>query len=100
MKKGTFKKGDNRINRGGRPKGSKNKTPEQIRQVLLDILAANLKRFQVDIESLEPKERASVLISLAKHCTPPAINPESLTESQLQQIIEYMKRTETLNTEP
>jgi hypothetical protein len=34
-----------------------------------------------------------LLISLAKHCTPPAMNPEKLSEEQLQQIIEYLEKT-------
>ena len=40
---------------------------------------------------MEGKDRATILISLAKHCTPPALNPEKLTTEQLQQILQFLK---------
>jgi hypothetical protein len=79
---------------GGRKPGSRNRTSEEIRQALLKLLDDNLETLQTDIKGLEGKDRVSLLISLAKHCTPPALNPEKLTEEQLEQIIDYLKEKE------
>lgn len=77
---------------GGRQKGSLNRTTEEVRKSLLKLLDDNLTNLQTDIKGLKGKDRATLLISLAKHCTPPAMNPEKLSEEQLQQIIEYIKK--------
>ena len=78
---------------GGRQKGSLNRTTEEVRKSLLKLLDDNLTNLQTDIKGLKGKARAMLLISLAKHCTPPAMNPEKLSEEQLQQIIEYLEKT-------
>jgi hypothetical protein len=78
---------------GGRQKGSLNRTTEEVRKSLLKLLDDNLTNLQTDIKGLKGKDRAMLLISLAKHCTPPAMNPEKLSEEQLQQIIEYLEKT-------
>lgn len=77
---------------GGRRKGSLNRTTEEVRKSLLQLLDDNLENLKRDLKALEPKERAQILISLAKHCTPAAMNPEKLSEEQLQQIIDYLKQ--------
>jgi len=79
---------------GGRKPGSKNRTTAEIQQALLKLIDDNIEQLQADFDSLEGKDRISLLISLAKHCTPPAINPERLTEEQLIQIIQYIKENE------
>lgn len=76
----------------GKPKGAKGRTSEEVRQSLLKLLDNNLAQLQKDIEGMEAKDRATLLISLAKHITPPAMNPEKLTEEQLLQILEYLKQ--------
>jgi hypothetical protein len=79
------------IKMGGKVKGTPNKTSEEVRQSLLKLLADNLETLQKDIEGMKSKDRAYLLINLAKHVTPPAMNPERLTEEQLQQILQYLK---------
>lgn len=76
---------------GGRVKGVPNRTTEEVRKSLLKLLDDNLDKLQKDIDSMKDKDRANLLINLAKHCTPPAMNPERLSEEQLKQIIEYLK---------
>ena len=60
-----FKKGE-----GGRPKGAKNKSTEQIRKSFSLILSNNLEQLETDIQSLEPKERIKCLLDLAKFVVP------------------------------
>ena len=88
-----YKKGQSG-NPKGKPKGSANRTSEEIRQSLLKLLDDNLAKLQKDIDGMTGKDRASLLINLAKHCTPAAMNPEKLTEEQLIQIIQYLKEHE------
>jgi hypothetical protein len=78
----------------GKKRGTKNRTSEEVRQSLLKLLDDNLDQLQKDLKGLKGKDRATILINLAKHCTPPALNPEKLTEEQLLQIIQYLKEHE------
>lgn len=82
------------IKTGGRNKGTPNRTTEEVRITLLKILDENLSSLHSDIQGMKGKERATLLISLAKHCTPPAMNPEKLTVDQLEQILNYLKDNE------
>ena len=82
---------------GGRAKGTPNRTSEEVRQTLLKLLSDNLERLQRDLDSMEPKDRASLLISLAKHIVPPALNPEKLSEEQLNQVLDYLKQQQNEN---
>ena len=78
----------------GKPKGAKGRTSEEVRQSLLKLLDDNLVKLQKDIDGMKGKDRAYLLINLAKHCTAPALNPEKLSEEQLLQIIDYIKQHE------
>jgi len=90
-----FKPGEPK--KGGRTKGTPNRTTDEVRIALLKLLNDNLENLQTDFKALKGKERASLLISLAKHCTPPALNPATLTEDQLLQIVKYLKDEQTRN---
>jgi hypothetical protein len=85
-----FKPGESG-NKSGRPKGSRNKTSAEVADRLLQLLDSRIDELYEDIAALEPKERANLLINLAKHVTPAALNPEKLTIEQLQQVADYMK---------
>jgi hypothetical protein len=78
----------------GKPKGAKGRTSEQVRQSLLKLLDDNLAQLQDDLDSMKPKDRAYLLINLARHCVPQAVNPEKLTIEQLEQIIQYLREHE------
>lgn len=86
-----FKKGQSG-NPSGRGKGAKGRTTEQVRQILLKILDDNLDSLRSDLKGMKGKDRATILISLAKHLTPPALSIDKLTEDQMQQIIDYLKQ--------
>jgi len=79
---------------GGRKKGSLNRTTAEVQAALLKLLEDNLEALQTDLEGLKGKDRAILIISLAKHCTPPAVNPDKLTVEQLEQILTYLKENE------
>ena len=76
---------------GGRTAGTPNRTSEEVRLALLKLFDDNLVQLQKDLKTMQPKDRAVLLVSLAKHITAPAMNPERLTEEQLLQIIKYIK---------
>jgi hypothetical protein len=80
---------------GGRVKGSKNRTSAEIREALIEILNNNLERLQTSIESMEDKEAAKLLVTLARHLTYPEVSPERLSEEQLKQVLNYLKDEQT-----
>jgi hypothetical protein len=86
----TYKKGESG-NPHGRPRGAKTRTGAEVQAALLKLIDENIDLLNEDLKKLKPKDRASLIINLAKHVTAPAINPERLTEEQLEQIVEYLK---------
>lgn len=82
---------------GGRKKGSLNRTSVEVQKALLKLLDDNLDKLQTDIDTMKGKDRATIIINLARHCTPPALNPGKLTEEQLQQILNYLKDEKNIN---
>ncbi len=92
---GQFKKDDDRINKGGRPVGSKNKASEAIRKQLQDFLEVNLSTLQKDFDCLKPAERLAFVEKLCRHVLPRPLHPlETLTDAQLDMIIQQLKRGE------
>jgi Arc/MetJ-type ribon-helix-helix transcriptional regulator len=85
-----FEKGQSG-NPNGRPKGARNRNSEVVREALVKLLDENIDSLREDLAGLKGKERASLLIQLARHLTRPEIVPERLTEEQLSQILEYLK---------
>lgn len=79
---------------GGRKQGSRNRTSVEIREALLVILNNNLDRLSDAIKRMKDEEAAKLLIQLARHLTYPEMSPEKLTETQLLQIIKYLKENE------
>lgn len=76
----------------GRPKGAANRTTSEVQAALLRLLDENLDNLSDDIKNLKGKERANLLLGIAKHVVPAAVNPEKLTEEQLLQVLEYLKQ--------
>ena len=92
-----FKKGnDPRRNTGGRPKGSPNRTTDEIRAMIGQFLSDNLGDLQADFDSLDPYQRLTLFDRLVKHILPPPLDPiERLSPEQFEklktEIIEWMQ---------
>ncbi|WP_149274682.1 hypothetical protein [Pareuzebyella sediminis] len=54
----------------GRPKGSTNRKADKIRDFYQLLINKNLKQLQEDLDTLKPKERLEVIISLSKFVVP------------------------------
>jgi len=63
--KGRFAEGNE-----GRPKGSVNKSSNEIREAFQMLLEDNLPTLKRDISSLEPKERVKFMLDLASFIIP------------------------------
>ena len=63
--KGRFAEGNE-----GRPKGSVNKSSNEIREAFQMLLEDNLPTLQRDISSLEPKQRVKFMLELASFIIP------------------------------
>jgi hypothetical protein len=74
---GTFAK-----NNFGRPKGSVNKTSNEIRDTFQNLLNNNLEKIQDDLNELEPKDRIQMLLSLANYILPKLRSTEYIGEQQ------------------
>ncbi len=76
----------------GRPKGTPNRTTEQIREAVRLFIDDNLQSLQDDFDQLEPKDRLAFFERLLKHVMPTPLNDlERLSDDQLDQLIQRLK---------
>jgi hypothetical protein len=57
-------------NENGRPKGSKNKNTNEIREYIQFLVEDNLDQLNTDIKGLDPRDRLKAVIDLAKFILP------------------------------
>lgn len=87
----------------GRPKGSKNRTNEKIRNAFLKFVSNNVDEMQESFELLEPKERFKVLLDVTKFILPTLKSIEygnvldELSEEDFQTLIEKLKEEYSMN---
>ncbi len=87
-------------NRNGRPKGSKNKGGEKLRDLITGFLEDNFNQVVQDFDNLTPRDRMKVYTDLLQYAVPKlqAVNSsirfEDLTEEQLDEIINRLKGEE------
>ena len=65
-----FIKEDKRINKAGRPKGSKNKATNDIRDKFQELIESNYEQLEKDLKTLRASERVKAIIDLAKFILP------------------------------
>ena len=74
-------------NLNGRPKGSSNKVTRQVREVLADIVEEELNNLPEILKSLEPRDRAKLLIGFLTYVAPRlqniAITPDQNAEIEV-----------------
>lgn len=75
----------------GKPKGAVNRTTKELREAMISFIDANVDKLQKDFDSLDPKDRLAFFEKAIKLILPPPPDPSHLTESQLLEIIEYLK---------
>ena len=84
-----FQKGQSG-NANGRPPGSKNKNPEQIRAALLKFVQDNIAQVTKDFQELDAKERLNFFEKIVRHVLPAPTSFEQLSETQLEQLHTYL----------
>lgn len=75
---------------GGRKRGTPNRSTEQLRSAVHSFVEHNWDSIQIDYDAMKPAERLSFINSLLRHVLPDPISIERLTESQLDQLYEYL----------
>lgn len=91
----TFKKGESG-NRKGRPKGTKNKTTEEIREVISGIVSKSVDGILKDLKSMQPIQRVTIIEKLLKYVVAPV---KQEVELQVNPFEEVMKRITPLSEE-
>jgi hypothetical protein len=86
-----FKKGESG-NKSGRPAGSKNKTPEEIRTALLKFVDDNLEGVTKDFKKLKADKKLIFFEKIVRHVLPAPSSFEKLTEAQLDQLLIYLRK--------
>ena len=88
-----FKKGDDpRRNVNGRPKGTPNRTTEQMRAVIGDIIEENLPRIREAIKNMDDDKLVTVVERLLKHYLPaPVSSIEQFSEDDLDILLNKLK---------
>ena len=59
-----------RINKSGRPRGSKNKATSHIREKFQELIESNYEQLEKDIKSLRASERVKAITDLARFVLP------------------------------
>lgn len=75
-----FTKNDTRINRQGRPAGSKNKN--ELRDILTEIIGNELENINETLESLDPKERLDFIAKILPYALPKLTSTTIENESE------------------
>ncbi|MCB2197651.1 MAG: hypothetical protein KQH79_17460 [Bacteroidetes bacterium] len=85
-----FKPNDKKINRRGRPKGSKNKVNKELKAIIKDFLESNWKNIEKDFKELSPRDKMKFYTDLMPYVVPKLSNQKNeldtsnLTPDQLE----------------
>ena len=80
-----FKGGDENINRNGRPKGSKNKATQHIREAYQKLTEDNLDRMSIwisQVASEDPAKAMDIMIRLSEYIIPKLARHHILNKEQ------------------
>jgi len=101
-----FEKGDDRINRNGRPVGSKNKITEEIReafQMVLEKRLPDLERLLMQVAHDDPAKAIELMIKLSNRFVP-ELSRQELTGAGGEDLFKSIKfdfgDTDNKGTEP
>ena len=88
-----FEKGDDRINRNGRPKGSKNKITEEIRaafQMVLENRLPDLERLLMQVAHEDPAKAIELMLKLSNRFLP-ELSRQELTAKDGEDLFRNLK---------
>jgi len=83
-----FEKGDENINRGGRPKGSKNKVDGTIKQFLQDMIEGNTEKIEEELGTLKGKAFLDAMFNFMEYVQPKLSRTEVKAEIETKDEID------------
>lgn len=83
-------------NVNGRPKGSKNKSTQELKEMVNTFISNNADQFQADFKKLDPKDRVMLYEKMLKYVLPTQQKMEIYppVESQMERITLVIKGRE------
>ena len=98
---GRFVVGNQASKGRGRPRGSKNKSSERIRQFFSDFIENNMVELNDSFSALKPREKFSVLLEMAKYILPTMRAQgdliDELSDEMFDEVVERIKQDFELN---
>ena len=81
----------------GRPKGSRNKSTDELRNALTVFLTANLKTLQSDFDKLMAKDRLAFIERVARLVMPAPIHElDAMSDEQFEEFVKHAKEGRNL----
>ena len=78
-------------NPNGRPKGSKNRNTEKIREAYQNLIEGRLDSLNEDLDLMEPRERVKAIIDLSKYVLPTMQSVAVSAEEDANEFELYLK---------
>ena len=82
---------------GGRKKGTPNKTPAEVKEVLLELFADNIKQLKTDISELTARDRLQFFAKVLPYIVPREVERLEVAEVVEQPLFADVADDEILN---
>ena len=82
---------ENRTKKGGRQKGTPNKTTNELRNAIKNIVDSQMETIEQDIKKLTPFQRIDLTIKLMQYCLPKVVPSNDIVDNKIEVIFQKGK---------